>query len=149
MGSKKYGYSLGRSIFALIGCGIFLFVLIYFIVTDHSDYQSWLLWGGGIFVILVFMLYQSKKFFFPYLRNEVALELDEDKLQFFIGKKPVYWKDVNFINFYAGQNGLEIIFSLKDDVKDVKISTMNISCNDNEIRDTIEDYFQKYKIVDE
>jgi len=100
------------------------------------------------FSILPF--YFFKKYFLPFLRAKIAMELDNEKLEYFIKNKIVYWKDVDYINSnYGGQGGgVEITFAIKQSSRNITISTRYIAGNDEDIYNRISEYFEKYKVVD-
>jgi hypothetical protein len=143
----KYPYSKVQIWFYSIAfIAIFIFILVVFIV-DFSDHSTWPLLGGVFLVICALFAYLYRKYFRPLQNGETALELDSEKLQYFIGNKTVYWKDVLYTNFGALKNGgAEIRFALANGIE-VIIITRYVAGNDNEIYKNITAYFEKYKSV--
>lgn len=145
----KYPYSKGQIYFAAIFITAMFLFFIYFFIIDVSDPGIWVI---GLFILAEGVLgrYFFKKYFSPFLKNETALELDEEKLQYFIKNKVLYWKNVDYINSrYGGRGGgLEISFAIKQGSRNVTISTRYIAGNDEGICNTISEYFEKYKQVD-
>jgi hypothetical protein len=117
-------------------------------IVDFSDHSTWPLLGiGGVFCggTLAYLYF---KYFVHLQRDEIALELDKEKLQYFIGNKSFFWKDVLYTSPGGNgrANGIRVRFSLEDG-SEVVINTQFIDGNDQEIYNTIMTYYEKYKSV--
>jgi len=145
METKKYGYSKYQNMFAILLTSGMLAFAIYMLISMGSYYQVWLIIIPFILIILAMFAYVCKKFFFPSLRGDVALEIDKDKIQFFITKRIIYWRDVkDLYQSYFSNNGPYIMFKMKDGSKDIGISTKYIMGNNKDIYNTVIDYFNSY-----
>ncbi len=146
---KKYQYSAGQTWFGALLClGMICFITV-MLYSVRSDYHNWLYFGLPSLAVCGMAVYFSKKFFLPLLKGQTALELDETKLKFFISGRVIYWKDIQSIDYGAISNGgYEIRFTMIENVKDISISTKYIAGNDQDIYDTIVEYFKKYRSVE-
>jgi hypothetical protein len=144
----NYPYSKTQIWFYMIAFfAILIFLLIVFVI-NFSDHSTWPLLGiGGIFVCGV-LTYLYSKYFRHFKRGEIALELDKEKLQYFIGNKTVFWKDILAATSDSNPkgNGIRIRFSI-DGGSDVVINTQFVDGNDKEIYNTVMTYVEKYKSV--
>jgi len=144
----KYPYSKTQIWFYMIAfLAILIFILVVFIV-DFADHSTWPLLGmGGVFCggALTYLYF---KYFVHLQKGEIALELDKEKLQYFIGNKSFFWKDVLYANPVGNGrgNGMGVRFSLENG-SDVVINTKFVGGNDEEIYNTVMSYFEKYKSV--
>jgi len=84
--------------------------------------------------------------------DKTAIELDEEKLKFFISgplllqkrRSVIYWKDVQDIEFVSPvRRSAIILFIMTDGGDNAGISTKYISGNDKEIYDTVMKYYKK------
>ncbi|WP_295676968.1 hypothetical protein [uncultured Mucilaginibacter sp.] len=141
---KKYPYSKYQIWFAFSLSLAMMAFPVFMIATDTTDRQAWLLFGFFFLAICGILTYLIRKYFLPMQRGETALELDKEKLQYFIGNKIVYWKDILYMDFGEARNGIFIRFALEHGV-DITIGTRFVAGKDNEIYDTISAYFEKYK----
>lgn len=143
---KRYPYSKTQTWFYMI---VFFAVLIFLLavfVVNFSDHSTWPLLGiGGIFVCGT-LTWLYNKYFRHLQRGEIALELDNEKLQYFIGNKTVFWKDVLYTTNDSNPNGnsIRIRFSLEGG-SDIVIDTQFVDGSDKEIYNTIMAYVEKYK----
>ncbi len=140
----KYPYSIFQNCFSIILVSAMNIFILYMIIRFPALPGSLAL--SALFLCTATMaVYLCRKFFFPSLRGEIALELDKDKLQFFITDRTIYWKDVKSINYdVLNHGGWAIIFAFKNGSENVDISTKYIAGNNQAIYDTITEYFEKY-----
>jgi hypothetical protein len=145
MDIKKYLYSKYQTWFVFIFLLAMMVASLFMVANDNADHDEWLVFGFFFLVMGGMLAYLLRKYFLPMQRGEIALELDKEKLQYFIGNKTVYWKDVLYMDFAESKNGGGFIrFALEHGV-DIKISTRYIAGKDKEIYNTITGYFEKYK----
>jgi len=96
-----------------------------------------------ILPLIAVLIWVCKKYFIPALSEKIALELNKDTLQYFISNKTIYWNDVESIDKNTGgRNGWIIIFSMLDRSRNIKIPTMFIAGNDENIFNTVCEYAQ-------
>ena len=143
MDETEYKYSIVQNIFSVIlalGMNIFtLFMTIRFPALPAS-----LILSALFLCTAVMTFYLCKKFFFPLLRGETALELDKEKLQFYITNRIIYWKDVKSIDYNTlNHGGWAIVFIMKDRSENIDISTKYIAGNDKDIYNSIVKHFEK------
>lgn len=153
----------------LWGTGMFSLLLIVSyceIITNHSDYRDWLIFGAISLIIASRFAYLCVMYYIPCFNDKTALELDEEKLQCFITGKllyqiapnTIYWKDIADIDYtYAYRRGAIISFTMKNGDSDnpiytkynprgdYGICTEYISGNSKEIYNSIVEYFNNYK----
>ena len=145
MNVVKYPYSKYQTWFALIILLAMMVFPVFVLASDVTDRNTWLVCGFFFLVACGLLTYLIRKYFLPMQRKDIALELNEEKLQYFIGNKTVYWKDVLYMDFGESKNGgIFIRFALEHGV-DIKISTRYVAGKDKEIYDTVTAYFEKYK----
>jgi hypothetical protein len=146
MNTTKYLYSTVQSWFgAILLTGMISFP-VFMIVSFASDYQIWLAMIPFIIIIGGMVVYFCRKFFFPLLRGETALELDEEKLHFFITKRIIYWSDIeNIDHFWLNHGGWSINFTMTGSGKNISISTKYVAGDDEIIYNSIIEYFKKYR----
>ena len=145
MEPKKYSYSKSQNytnIVLVLGLNT---VFLYLIISSSSLLLS--IAFGVLFLCMVALtVYFCRKFFFPLLRNETALELDNEKLQFYIDNKTIYWKDVESINYKELKNGDWVVtFAFKNGSANINVFQKYIAGDDKAIYNTITEYFEKYK----
>ena len=141
----KYPYSKYATWFFVILLPGFMLFCLYAIITDSPGDNIWEAMVPVILFFGIMLAYLCRKFFFPLLRGETALELDREKLQFFSSKKVVYWKDVQKTDSWSSKNAAGARFVMEDGSRDIKISTKYVAGKDAAIYDTIVEYFEKYK----
>ncbi len=144
MESTKYHYSILQNCFSMILAlglnGFFLYMIMRFPPIPASLFMVALFLGTAAMTI-----YLCRKFFWPLLTGKIALELDEDKLQFFITDRKIYWKDIKDVSYdILNHGGWAIIFSFENGSDNVNISTKYIKGSDQDIYDTIKQYFENY-----
>jgi hypothetical protein len=141
----KYPYSTFQNIFStllILGLNFFPFYMI----VRFPALPASLFLGALLLGTVAMAVYLCKKFFFPLLRGKTALEIDKDKLQFFITNRTIYWKDVIKIDYFSlNHGGWSIKFVMRDGNEDLSISTKYVAGNDATIYDAIVEYFEKHK----
>ena len=142
MKTKIFPYSSSTWFAAILSLGINIFPL-YGLVTLGSDYRVLLCFGLILLCTAGMLGYFCKKFLFPFLRRDTALELDEDKLQFYITNRTIYWKDIKKIDHFSlNHGGWSIDFTMKDGSDQIRISTKYIAGDNEDIYNTIVEYFE-------
>ena len=145
MEPKKYPYSKSQnytSIVLVLGLNT---VFLYLIISSSNLFLS-IVFGVLLLCMVALTVYICRKFFFPLLRHDTALELDNEKLQFYVDNKTIYWKDVKSINHKVQKNADWVVtFAFKNGSKDIDVFQKYIAGDDKAIYDTITEYFEKYK----
>ena len=137
----KYNYSIKFGWFGTIFLSVIILFCFYAIITDPPGDNIWQLMIPAIIVIGGMLIYWGKICFIPALKGKIALELDKDKLQYFVSNKTVYWSDVESIDKDTmPRNGWIIIFSMLDRSKDIKIPTRFIVGKDEDIYNKVCEY---------
>lgn len=109
MGITTFTYS---KFIAWTGAAFFSGVIIFCLYLGLSTppgHNKWLYLIGLILVVCILLGYFCKKYFFTMLQGKIALELDDEKLQFYITNRIIYWKDVEEITKQYGKNSLYFI----------------------------------------
>jgi len=137
----KYKYSIKFGWFGTVFLSVVILFCFYAVITDPPGDNIWQLMIPCIMVVSIMLVYFCKICFMPALKGKTALELDKDKLQYFVSNKTIYWSDVQGIDKdTGGRNGWTIIFSMLDKSKDIKIHTNFIAGKDEDIFNTICEY---------
>jgi len=90
-----------------------------------------------------FLFYFSKYCLIPALQNCVALELDDEKLTYYITGQTIYWKDIVEISEEYSGNSSSISFDMVRDDEKLSISTKWISGSTTKICDKMQEYFAR------
>ena len=145
MESTKYLHSLNQTLFiAILALGMTSFA-VFMLMSFAKDYHVWLILGPFFLLLAGFDVYYYRKHLSPLLKGQAAVELDKEKLQSFIANKTIYWKNVNNIEYETSVRGdWAIVFVMIDGSDDIRISTQYVAGNDQNIYDTIIEYFEKY-----
>jgi len=131
--------------------------MVFFMATGFSAIELGLLYGAisilldqnfiGIAIICVPLIlnafglvYFYRKFLRATLKNEPAIEIDEETIQFNISNWALSWKDIESIE--STLYGIQ--FNLKNG-KEANIGLRYVSGNWDAIRDTIDEYFENAK----
>lgn len=143
----KYPYSTILTCFHAIWLFAF-FIFSIFLSIDLSDPGN-KVFIPDIFITLILgalIVYFFIKIILPLIQGKSALELDKEKLQYFIFNKTIYWKDVENIIYADRTNGSWLIsFIMKDGSNDIKIQTRYIAGKNKEIYNSILQCFEKNK----
>jgi hypothetical protein len=146
MKTTKYLYSSVQNWFGAVGLIGMIIFPISMIIEFASDYGIWLFMIPFFIIMTAMAIYFCRKFFFPLLRGEIALELDEEKLQFFITKRTIYWTDIKSIDHDSlNHGGWSINFTITHTGENITISTKYVAGDDEAIYDSIVGYFEKYR----
>jgi hypothetical protein len=154
MDIKKYKYSAGQMFFD-ISLLLFATLVCYMApITHNAGYKFWPIFGFLLLIILARFIYLTITYFIPCLKNKTALELDNDKLQFFIKGKLLfqiprdvaYWKDMEDIEFTSPLRGSAFISFKMKDGSAFGFRTLYIAGNDSDIYNTIMQYFKNRQI---
>ena len=160
----QFKYNKG---FAYIMMIVLLLLCIVFFLNacfiKVNTVKSALLFSG--FMPFLFLFYLRKRFFLPALKNEPALELNNDEIIYFIRDQSVRWSNIKNIRKLTFKNSLGIAVMLVDKnefMQDkivlqktgyffstlfygtpVVISLQYIAGNDKDILQTEQKYFQE------
>ncbi|MFT3936705.1 MAG: STM3941 family protein [Chitinophagaceae bacterium] len=109
----QFKYNKG---FAYIMTIVLLLLCIVFILNAYfikvNTVKSALLFSG--FMPFLFLFYLRKRFFLPALKNEPALELNNNEIIYFIKNQSVPWSNVKSIRQLTFKNSLGIAVVLVD-----------------------------------
>jgi hypothetical protein len=144
----QYPYSKNS---ALLGV---LLPLIFFVITfNNLRYSflagytvSWLIIAIADLVFLLFFVFILTKRLIPSLRNEVALELDEEGITDYTRNIVIEWRDVKDINLERGRSFSKMVIDLKEETeygKQIAISLRWVAGKDLEICETTMAYFEE------
>ena len=120
------------------------------LIDSNPDEKPWSLFYSIAGIIFLRFIYLWIYIYLPCLRGETALELDSEKLQYFIKgifrsaniKDVIYWNDVAHIKLdpFPRNTGAIITFKmLSGDTFSIK--TTHVAGKDREIYDAIVRYF--------
>lgn len=152
MGSIKFKYSLMQMIRSIALLLFFALISYVRIAEDGLDDNGELIFDIIVVIIFVRFVYLCAYIYIPCLRGETALELDEEKLQFFVKgkfrsrdiKDLILWNDVAHIKLdpFPRNTGALITFKmLSGDTFSIK--TTHVAGKDREIYDAIVSCFNK------
>ena len=139
MGYKVIKYNkIMISFMTLVFTGIVLEVL-YFVVSfiRTNDIEGALFFCIPLLGTIAGLIYYTRKFFIPAIKNNPAIELDDESIQYNIKNWALNWNEIESID--STLYGIKFI--LKDGNK-VYISLQYVSGNYDSIRDTINEYFE-------
>ena len=140
METKIYYYSLfmgwvGVLLFGSLGIGI-----LYPAFLVH-DSHIWLYITPVELIAGVLLYYAIKISFIPAINKEPILELDDEKLYFYMTDRTIYWRDVVEIFEDYRSHSPAIRFEMVDGSDDIIIGTKWISGRNEKIYNTIQEYF--------
>src|ERR1700748_1720133 len=144
----QYPYSKNS---ALLGT---ILPLIFFAITFNNLRYSflggytltWIIISLADLVFLLFLIYILIKRLIPALRNEVALELNEQGINDFTRNIIIEWADVKNIGMQYGRSYSKMVIDLKHDTDyctQVAISLRWIAGKDLEICQTTQAYLEE------
>ena len=152
MESIKFNFSIMQMIRSIVLLLFFVLISYVRIVEEGSDDKSGLIFGIISLIIFIRFIYLCVYIYIPCLRGETALELDAEKLQFFIKgkfrskdiKDIIYWNDVAGIKLdpYPRNTGALISFKMLSG-ETFSIKTTHLAGKDREIYDAIVRCFNK------
>jgi len=99
-----------------------------------------------LLVIALFLFYFCYKYLIPVLQGKIAMELDQEKLQFLMTKMVIYWKDVADIRTDNYSNTKVVYFTMLDGRKDIGISLAWIKGDNVAVYNSIVEYFNNAKL---
>ncbi len=109
-------------------------------------YISVIIIGLADTVFLALFLFVIIKRLLPALRNEVALELNEEGIVDYLRNIVIEWNDVKDINLESGRNSSKMVIDLKEETEygtQIAISLRWIAGKDLEICQTTMAYFEE------
>jgi hypothetical protein len=144
----QYPYSKNSAILGV------LLPLIFFAITFNNFYYSylsgytinWLVIAFADLVFLSLFVFVLIKRLIPALRNQVALELNEQGITDFTRNIVIEWGDVKSINMERGRSSSKMVVDLKEETdygKQIAISLRWIAGKDLEICQTTQAYFEE------
>jgi hypothetical protein len=151
---KKYKYSPTPMLFSLVKIGISS-ILLYKVITLLPAANNWLYMGCGILIIVAWLINLLLKIGIPLFKGKEALELDDEKLQYFVkewvklqySREVIYWKDVKDIEYSSlPRVGPLITFRITDGGDDASIYPKYIAWNNDDLYKTIQEYFKNSKV---
>ena len=144
----QYPYSKNTAILGLV------LPLVFFAITFNNlrySYAnglilSWVLITLANLIFLLQFIYIFLKRFLPALRNQIALELNEDGITDYTRNIVIEWADVKNIDMQLGRNFSKMIIDLKQETdygKQIAISLRWVAGRDIEICNTTQAYFEE------
>ena len=144
----QYPYSKSTAILGVV------LPLVFFAVTFNnfrysfsSGYTiSWVIIGSANLIFLLLLFYILFKRLIPALRNEAALELNEQGISDFTRNIIIEWADVKNIDMQLARNFSKMIIDLKHETDygtQVAISLRWIKGKDLEICETAQAYLEE------
>jgi len=144
----QYPYSKNAALFGLT------MPLVFFIITfNNLRYSyingfilSWVLIALADLIFLVLFTYILVKRLVPALKNQVALELNEEGITDYTRNIVIEWPDVKNIDMQLGRNFSKMIIDLKQETEygtQIAISLRWIAGKDLEICNTTQAYFEE------
>jgi len=107
---------------------------------------SWVLITLANLIFLLQFVYIFLKRFLPAVRNQVALELNEDGITDYTRNIVIEWTDVKNIDMQLGRNFSKMIIDLKQETDygtQIAISLRWVAGRDIEICNTTQAYFEE------
>ena len=144
----QYPYSKNTAILGLV------LPLVFFAITFNNlrySYANGLILSRVLITLanLIFLLqfiYMFLKRFLPALRNQVALELNEDGITDYTRNIVIEWTDVKNIDMQLGRNFSKMIIDLKQETDygtQIAISLRWVAGRDIEICNSTQAYFEE------
>ena len=144
----QYPYSKNTAILGLV------LPLVFFAITFNNlrySYAnglilSWVLITLANLIFLLQFIYIFLKRFLPALRNQIALELNQDGITDYTRNIVIEWADVKNIDMQLGRNFSKMIIDLKQETdygKQIAISLRWVTGRDIEICNTTQAYFEE------
>jgi phosphate/sulfate permease len=144
----QYPYSKNS---ALLGV---LLPLVFFAITfnnfRYSFLQgyilSWVIIAIADLIFLALFIFILIKRLIPALRNEVALELNEEGITDYTRNIVIEWSDVKNIDMQLGRNFSKMLIDLKEETdygNQIAISLRWVTGKDLEICETTQAYFEE------
>jgi len=123
MEPKIYKYSIRQLLFGTFKM-VCVLAIMYFAINSGSEPKLWKVFYIIVSIITARIIYMSISYYIPCFRGKTALELDDDKLQFFIkakiplqvSKELIYWNEIKNVEFVSTVRlvGSIIVFNMKD-----------------------------------
>ena len=107
---------------------------------------SYIIIGIADLIFLSLFIFVLIKRMIPALRNEIALELNEDGITDYIRNIVIEWADIKEINIEMGRNSSKMVIDLKQETDygtQIAIPLRWIRGNDVEICNTTQAYFEE------
>jgi len=144
----EYPYSKGSALLGVV------LPLIFFAVTFNNLKYSWVNHYTLVLVLISFadliflslLVFVLIKRLIPALRNEVALELNDEGITDYMRNIVIEWADVKDINMERGRNFSKMIVDLKHETEygsQIAVSLRWIQGKDLEICETTMAYFEE------
>ncbi len=121
------------------------------LAPGHSSSNRLLYLASMLLVFICWLSYMMIKVGIPYLKGKTALELDNEKLQYFVKewiplqyyREVIYWKDVQDIEFNSfSRIGQLITFRITDGGNDASIYTKYIASGNDNLGNIIQEYLK-------
>jgi hypothetical protein len=125
---------LGITIFSCFAiCFLVLGILIH-------EIKSWLFLALAIACSIWAVIYTIKYRLIPAIRNYPILEVDAEKLVFYLTDRTIYWKDVVEIS-WDYYHGKYLSFEMVDGSSNLTIGVSWIAGSNDVIYNTVQEYF--------
>jgi hypothetical protein len=144
----QYPYSKNTSVLGL------MLPLVFFAITSNNLLYayangfilSWALISLADLIFLAQFIYIFLKRFLPAVRNQVALELNEEGITDYTRNIVIEWADVKNIDMQLGRNFSKMIIDLKQETDygtQIAISLRWVTGRDIDICNTTQAYFEE------
>jgi len=124
---------------SLVGIVLFLLYAVVSFITN-KDFGGALFFSIPLLLSVLGLIYYIRKFFIPAIKNNPAIELDEEAIQYNIKNWALNWNEIESID--STSYGIKFI---QKNGNETYISLQYISGNWDAIRDTIDEYFENAK----
>lgn len=143
MGTEEFTYS---KLVGWSGAVLTFFAIIIFAFAIDFDKIESILYIGAVEIALIsFLIYFCMKCLIPALRNEVALRLDDQKLEYDVTDTVIYWRDVTEISWRYRRFSTNLSFKMAGDGKTLDISISWLFADNRELFDTVQKYLKQAK----
>lgn len=126
----------------ILGITIFSCFTICFLVLGILSHEIniWLFLGLPVVGSIYAVIYIIKYRLVPAIRNYPILEVDAEKLVFYLTDRTIYWKDVVEISWYY-YHGSYLSFEMVDGRRNLKVGVSWIAGSNDVIYNTVQEYF--------
>jgi hypothetical protein len=139
METTTFTYTKARPILGITIFGCFTICLLVLGILIH-EIKFWLFLGLPVVCSICAVIYSIKYRLIPAIRNYPILEVDAEKLVFYLTDRTIYWKDVIEISWYF-DNGKYLSFEMVDGSRNLTIGVSWIAGSNDIIYNTVQEYF--------
>jgi hypothetical protein len=150
METTQYPYSLKYSIATLVLMIVFITLLLVNVLVTNS-LLSWAIFSVFALIFLLMFALVTVRRLLPALRGDIALQLDSEGISDYIRNVSINWVDIDEISLIRGRSSALVKIGLKfvsDYGSFITISLRWVKGNDDDVYDTICNYYQYYPDTD-